>query len=107
MSFPETDINPNAEFGVRISGDSMEPEYYDGDIIQIEPCNVINSGELGLFILNGDALFKQYINDTENRRVRLHSFNGEYEDRIIKSNEYLHVFGRVVGKLRVSKIKVH
>lgn len=92
-------LHPKAKFGVRISGDSMEPDYHDGDIIQVEPTPAIVSGELGIFNYEGDGIFKKLIVDTVNGIIILRSLNPKYNDRILNQGENLHTYGRVVGKL--------
>ena len=48
-SFPENDINVNADYVIGVSGDSMEPEYYDGDIVYVQKSDHINTGDIGIF----------------------------------------------------------
>ena len=92
-------LHPKAKFGIRISGNSMEPQYQDGDIVQVEPCPAIQDGELGVFNLDGDAVFKRLVIDHDKKRIALRSLNPEYADRIIGHWQNLHTYGRVVGKL--------
>ena len=55
-SFPVTAAPQGAEFGVRVSGDSMEPVYHDGQIIWVERCARVNPWEVGVFIYDGEGL---------------------------------------------------
>ena len=41
-SYPENDININADYVIGVSGDSMEPEYYDGDIVYVKKAEHLN-----------------------------------------------------------------
>jgi len=93
-------LHPKAKFGVRISGDSMEPDYHDGDIVLVEPMPAIESGELGIFNVDGDAVFKKLIVDHDKRQVILRSLNPEWPDRVIPRGADMHTYGKVVGVLR-------
>lgn len=45
----------SANFGVKISGDSMEPEFEDGQIAWVLKQDMVENGEIGIFSLNGEA----------------------------------------------------
>ena len=97
MEFPDADIPPKTEFGVRISGDSMEPEIPDGCIVFIYPCLEVESGQIGIFCLNGDALCKRWEVNHTKQTVRLLSNNPAYPPREITPEDSFHTFGLVVG----------
>ena len=83
-----------ADYALRISGNSMEPRYHDGDILLVQECETLEFGELGIFILDGNGFFKVYGGD------RLYSLNEEYGDILLKDFEDARIAGRVIGKLR-------
>ncbi len=83
-----------ADYALRISGNSMEPRYHDGDILLVQECEMLEFGELGIFILDGSGFFKVYGGD------RLYSLNPEYGDILLKDFEDVRITGRVIGKLR-------
>ena len=56
VSFPESSIPDGAEFGVRVSGDSMEPVYHDGQIVWVQQCETLRPGEVGVMIYDGQGL---------------------------------------------------
>lgn len=60
VSFPEHTIPQGADFGVRITGDSMEPVYHDGQIVWVRRCSTLRPGEVGLFLYDGEGYIKQY-----------------------------------------------
>ena len=80
-----------ADFAVRISGDSMEPRFSTGDIILVQEQSAVEPGELGIFILNGDSLFKVFGGD------RLISLNKDYSDRLISPDDSFYCKGKVLG----------
>lgn len=58
----EVDADSPAQFAVRISGDSMEPELHDGEIVLCKRKRP-QTGELAVINVNGFMLVKQYIED--------------------------------------------
>ena len=99
MRYDETDVPPRATFCIKISGDSMEPDYNDGDILFMESMPAIPNKALGVFGLNGEAIFKQLVVDHKNRRVKLHSINTKYNDIVVGEDDVLHTYGLVIGKI--------
>ena len=83
-----------ADYALRISGNSMEPRYRDGDILLVQECETVEFGELGIFILDGNGFFKVFGGD------RLYSLNPEYGDILLKDFDDVRVAGRVIGKLK-------
>ena len=83
-----------ADFALRISGNSMEPRYRDGDILLVQETDTVEFGELGIFILDGNGFFKVFGGD------RLFSLNKEYGDILLKDFDDVRVAGRVIGKLK-------
>jgi len=53
MDFPEVEIPSNADFGVFVSGDSMQPECLDGDIAWVKSIPYTNLGEVGVYSVDG------------------------------------------------------
>ncbi|MBO5000918.1 MAG: helix-turn-helix domain-containing protein, partial [Bacteroidaceae bacterium] len=49
----------DADYVIPISGDSMEPTYHDGDKVFVEKCDSVEIGEIGIFIVNGEAFIKE------------------------------------------------
>ena len=78
---------------VRVSGDSMEPLYSDGDLALVQHTQVLREGEIGVFVIDGEGMIKQYQTDG------LHPLNPAYS--VIRPEEYSEVrcFGRVLGKV--------
>lgn len=97
MSFPLDSIPDSAEFGVRISGDSMEPVIQDGSIVWVKPQVSIENGEVGIFVLNNDAFCKRLHIDYDKKIVELISDNTNYKPIVIKTIDSLRTVGRVLG----------
>ena len=48
-AYPENEINKNADYVIGVNGDSMEPQYSDGDIVYVKKTDHIETGEIGIF----------------------------------------------------------
>ena len=94
INIPDNPDTFDADFALRIKGNSMEPKYRDGDVLLVEECDSVEYGELGIFILDGDGYFKKFGGD------RLISLNPDYEPILLKNFEEIVCCGRVVGKLK-------
>lgn len=99
--YPDGVVPHGTSYGVPISGDSMEPKYHDGSTAFVQSVPAIESGEVGLFSLNGSSYIKQLVVDRANGSVRLHSLNPAYQDIEIHEGDYLYTFGRVLGSYPV------
>ena len=97
MSFPADSIPVGAEFGVRISGNSMEPIIKDGNIVWVKPQVSIENGEIGIFVLNNDAFCKRLHIDHDKKFVELISDNPDYQPIIVTKNDNLFTMGKVLG----------
>ncbi len=94
ISVPDNERTRTADFALRISGNSMEPRYHDGDIVLVEDTDTVEVGELGIFVLDGNGYFKQFGGD------RLISLNNDYGDILLRGYSEVVCCGRVVGKLK-------
>ncbi len=91
---PESPRTAEADFALKISGNSMEPKYRDGDILLVSECDSVEVGELAVFVLDGSGYFKIYGGD------RLISLNKNYGDIMLKDFNTVWCGGRVIGKLK-------
>ena len=91
---PDNIKTGDADYALRISGNSMEPKYHNGDILLVEETDGVEVGEAGIFILDGAGYFKIYGGD------RLISLNPEYMDIPLRDFREVSCCGRVVGKLK-------
>lgn len=94
--FPPGWIPPQADFGIKISGDSMEPDIQDGSTVFVQASISIDSNKIGIFILNGQAHCKKLIVDKSKQEVRLVSLNRKYDDILIRESDDFRTVGQVV-----------
>ncbi|COF48270.1 helix-turn-helix domain-containing protein [Streptococcus pneumoniae] len=94
----ELPVDVDADFVIPIKGDSMEPDYHDGDLVFIQTSVDLNDGVIGVFNYNGDAYIKQLVIDED--QAYLHSLNPEYKDMPITPDTDFRIIGEVVDLYR-------
>ena len=88
-----SEIAEEANFALKISGDSMEPVFHDGDIALIRSQPQISVCEIGIFILNECGYIKEL------GQNRLISFNDKYNDIPLHEYDSIYCRGKVLGIL--------
>lgn len=94
IMIPDNAKTGNADYALRISGNSMEPKYHNGDVLLVEETDQVEVGEAGIFILDGAGYFKIFGGD------RLISLNSKYADIPLRDFTEVLCCGRVIGKLK-------
>lgn len=94
----ELPVDIDADFVIPIKGDSMEPDYHDGDLVFIQTSVDLNNGVIGVFNYNGDAYIKQLVIDKD--QAYLHSLNPAYKDMPITPDTDFRIIGEVVDLYR-------
>ena len=94
ISIPKGEKTADADYALRISGNSMEPKYHNGDVLLVQNTDSLEIGEAGIFLLDGSGFFKIYDGD------RLLSLNSEYGPILLKDFADVQCKGRVIGRLR-------
>ncbi|MCL2571213.1 MAG: helix-turn-helix domain-containing protein [Defluviitaleaceae bacterium] len=100
VTFLTEEVPSDADFGIRISGDSMEPSIYGGAIAWVEATPEISSGEVGIFVLNGESYCKELkivSNKTTGKVVSLISHNDKYGPISFREGDVLKTVGRVLS----------
>lgn len=97
--YPTKVIPAGTDFGVIISGDSMEPKIHDGGTVFVQAIPAIDPGQIGIFVLDGKAFCKKLMVDQGSRRIHLVSLNPKYEDIIVDEDSgSFRTLGRVLGQ---------
>ena len=91
MQFENT--SPDADLAFTIRGDSMEPMYCDNDIVFVKSGVIVESGQVGVFCLNGEGYLKMLQGN------KLVSLNKAYDPIVIEEWDSFYCAGRVVGKV--------
>ena len=88
------EVPDGSHFGVRVSGDSMEPRFHNGQTVWVRQQRSLMTGEIGIFLYDGNAYLKQLV--ALDGRVALHSLNPRYADIPISDALPLRVLGKVL-----------
>ncbi len=95
MTIPINSQTEKADFLVKVSGDSMQPKYFDGDILLVKSSPSIIENEIGVFVVNNEAYVKKM------GRGELISLNPSYQN--VKLNDYddVRCAGKVLGTIEL------
>lgn len=89
-------IVPNQafDFVLRVNGNSMEPLFKDDEYIFVRKTEDIRNGQIGVFVVDGEAYLKKaYL---EKDCLRLVSLNKNYEDLLFNGQNDIKLVGVVV-----------
>ena len=90
-----SEVSAQADFGVRIAGDSMAPRFVNGQIVWVRRQSTLEQGEIGIFYLNGQGFCKRL--GREHGLPLLISLNHAYAPLHVREDDEFRVFGKVVG----------
>ncbi|WP_413539086.1 LexA family protein [Enterococcus malodoratus] len=92
----EINVPKKAECALVVKGDSMEPEYQNGDIVFYKSQPAVENGEMAIVEIDGDGVtLKKIYYNYDDDKVVLRSLNGKYEDRELEP-ERVRILGKVV-----------
>ncbi len=101
-------LYPNTNTAIRqadlvfpVNGDSMEPEYHDGDLVLVEKypgCPELQYGEVGAFMIGNSTYIKIY------EEGGLESFNDKYSTMTFTEYDNVTLIGRVLGILEPASV---
>lgn len=94
MVYVRESVPENATFGIYVSGDSMEPRFHNGDLVWVEKKETLQSGEVGVFYLDGNIYIKKLMYGSG--KPCLTSLNRKYKNIPITENSVFTVWGRVL-----------
>ncbi len=95
IDIPDTPEARRADFAITIKGNSMEPVYFDGDIVLVKQQPAVELGEIGIFNIENNGYIKKFGGD------RLISLNDAYDDIILSEydEDCNHCLGKVIGRV--------
>jgi len=88
VKFPDNEVkDTNGSYALKITGDSMEPLYRNGDIIVVSRGAAVRRGDRVIVrTTKGEVMAKQLIRKTQSK-VELKSLNPDHADRNISIND--------------------
>lgn len=93
VNYPAGVVPPH-DFALQVNGDSMEPLFEHKEIIFVEENTSINSGQLGVFVVDGEAYVKKVFIYQDH--IRLVSLNPKYGDMNFYGDSDVRFAGRVI-----------
>lgn len=108
---PASMVPHGSDFGVYISGDSMEPVYQNGQLVWVHRCEKLRPGEVGIFLYDGNGYIKSYDEQEPTEAQRdaytdsdgnLHmqpvliSFNESYAPIVVSAEAGFQIVGKVL-----------
>ena len=92
------DVNfAEADYAVRVAGNSMEPQYADGSILLVKKQDTLNEGDIAILSINGESFCRKF--HREKGKEYFSPINPSPDYQIIAASESVPVViqGKVVG----------
>lgn len=86
----------DAEYAVKISGQSMEPTIKDGSVIFVKPTEELENKSIGLFVVNSNVMCKRLIKRGKGTFLVSDNTSGEYEEINLKKVDSYKLLGKVL-----------
>lgn len=93
ITVESTSVSDEADFVIGVNGQSMEPTYYDGDLVFVKKASSIPVGEIGIFTKGNECFIKELGKD---RLISHNTDKVRYPD-IFPDGE-IRLVGAVLGK---------
>lgn len=90
----ESDWDARADFVISVAGDSMLPDYCDGDKVLVSQRTEMRHGDVGIFVVNGNVYIKEYGTD------ELISRNPDSPNIKIAEYDNIVCMGKVIRKIK-------
>ena len=90
------------EFGLKVSGDSMDKIFQDGEIGVVEKDSVVENGQLGVVLINGyNATVKRIRYNGDQIILIPESNNSSHYPQVYGKNDEVKIIGRVVASQKL------
>lgn len=90
-------------FYLQVTGDSMSPKIDDGDLVLVHRQTSVDSGSIGVFIVDGEQGYVKKV-EYDKEYIHLLSFNPYYPPMVFEGPDVLRVY--VVGRVMEMKRKL-
>ena len=90
------------EFGLKVSGDSMDKIFQDGDIVVVEKDSIVENGQLGVVMINSyNATVKRIRYNGDQVILIPESNNTNHYPQVYGKNDKVKIIGRVVASQKL------
>jgi len=97
QSYVASGVNVKADFCLKAKGDSMiNARIYDGDIVFIQKCDMVENGTIAAVVIGDDALLKRVFFYPEQGKLLLVAENTKYPPLVYEGEELNTV--KILGK---------
>ena len=112
IQVPASGVPAGTEFGIYVSGDSMEPRYHNGQIVWVKRCEELECGDIWIFVYDDCGYLKKYDEHTPDKsqaefftdsygvvhnQPALVSLNTKYSPILISPEQKFEVVGKVLN----------
>ncbi|MDE9817540.1 XRE family transcriptional regulator [Staphylococcus pseudintermedius] len=88
-------------FGLKVSGDSMDKEFREDDVVIVEKDAVVENGQIGVVNVNGYNATVKRIRYSDDKIVLLpESNNSEHLPQVYTNDDEIKVVGKVVSSMK-------
>ncbi len=101
--FAKDKISPDKEeFGLKVSGDSMNKIFDEGDVVVIEKDSIVENGQLGVVMINGyNATVKRIRYNNDQIILIPESNNANHYPQVYSAKDEVKIVGRVVASQKL------
>ncbi|HGO3557354.1 TPA: LexA family protein [Staphylococcus aureus] len=100
--FATKNLNSNKEeFGLKVSGDSMDKLFQDGDVVVVEKDSTVENGQLGVVLVNGyNGTVKRIRYNNDQIILIPESNNPSHYPQVYGKDDEVKIVGRVVASVK-------
>lgn len=91
--------NQDADFAIRISGESMEPTIKDGSMVLVKQVEELLHKDIGIFVVDGEVMCKRYIKCGRGYKLVPDNAIGGFKSYIGKEITSCRILGKVIDTL--------
>jgi repressor LexA len=100
LGYVDVDLkNTDEHFALMVTGDSMQPVLYDGDIVIVHQQNDVENGQVAVVLLGDEATIKKVVKHDD--YIELIAYNSYYPPKRVDKG--FKIIGRVI-EARIKKI---
>ncbi|ELJ9288491.1 helix-turn-helix domain-containing protein [Staphylococcus coagulans] len=101
--FATKNLNSNKEeFGLQVSGDSMDKIFQEGDVVVVEKDSIVENGQLGVVMINGYNATVKRIRYTKDQIILIpESNNPIHYPQVYGRNDEVKIIGRVIASQKI------